>query len=83
MGRSEREYRWLHLPVGTLVSVYLCSFAPVHPCTFAPLLLQAEHKAEVTRELSRSEEKWGQRVREVEEEGRWGTVLHIGNSLLA
>ena len=43
--------------------------------TSAPLHLQAEHKAEVTRELSRSEEKWGQRVREVEEEGRYGFVL--------
>ena len=51
----------------------LCTFALLYLCTvfaFAPVHLQAEHKAEVTRELSRSEEKWGQRVKEVEEEGR-------------
>merc|ERR1712083_748746 len=34
--------------------------------------LKSEHSMEVARELSRAEEQWGRRLKEVEEEGRLG-----------
>ena len=68
LGQERERIQVLNLIVGTFVPVHLCTFCSFEP--FLPVHLQADNKAEVTRELSRAEEKWGQQVREVKEEGR-------------